>query len=324
MIPVGVPGYPEAPNVDGQLPHLIPATPELFDLLDLQLVEGRRFTAADDKGAPVVIVNTTMATTIWPNSSAVGKCIRIGFDSSFDPFSAAGPPGPPTTTPCREIVGVVRDVRQRSVVPSGIENRLMQYFVPFSQVPAPEGGAPAGARAWGLLVRTSGSPEGLIAPIRNLVVGGRTDLPFLHVRPYADLLARQMRPWRLGAVLLSLFGALALGVAAVGLYAAFAHLVGQRRREMAIRIAIGARPAGVLTMILGEAAVMAAAGIVCGVLVILVSAPWLASMLFDTKPADPMVLGSAALLMIGVAAAATFMPARSASRTDPITLLRVE
>ncbi len=115
--PIGVPGMAESPSVNGQLPFLIAATPEFLDILGIDIVQGRRFTADDERGAPVVIVNQTMARTVWPGESALGKCIRIGFDPSFDPFTAAGPPGPPTTVPCREVVGVSRDVRQRSVVP---------------------------------------------------------------------------------------------------------------------------------------------------------------------------------------------------------------
>ena len=117
---------------------------------------------------------------------------------------------------------------------------------------------------------------------------------------------------------------LALGVAAVGLYAAFAHLVSERRREMAIRLAIGARNGRVLVMILREGITVAAIGVVCGCLVAVAAGRWVQSMLFGTAPSDPLVLGSAALLMLVVATLATFLPARSASRSDPTLLLRAE
>ena len=126
--PIGVPGMAESPSVNGQLPFLIAATPEFLRILGIDIAEGRPFTRDDERGAPVVIVNQTMARTVWPGESALGKCIRIGFDPSFDPFTASGPPGPPTNVPCREVVGVARDVRQRSVVPGGAEDRLMQYL----------------------------------------------------------------------------------------------------------------------------------------------------------------------------------------------------
>ena len=161
-------------------------------------------------------------------------------------------------------------------------------------------------------------------PIRRLVLNGRTDLPFLQVRYYSELLQRQMRPWRLGTMLLVLFGALVLGVAAIGLCAAFAHSVGERRREMAIRIAVGAKPDGVLAMILREATVIAAVGVLCGCAATVLAGRWLQSMLFGTAPSDPLVLGSAAVLVVTVAVLATLVPACSASRSQPNSLLTAE
>jgi putative ABC transport system permease protein len=324
VLPVGIPGKADSPSVDGQLPYLLAATPELFEILGIEIVQGRRFTIADDRGAPVVIVNETMARGAWPGESAIGRCIRIGFDESFDPLTAQGPPGPPTSVPCREVVGVARDVRQRSVVPTGNESRLMQYFVPFSQVPPPPGRVSAGPMVQGLLLRTSIDSDSLTSTIRRAVVDGRTDLPFVQVRPYRQLLDRQMEPWRLGTVLLIVFGALALAVSAVGLYAAFSHAVAERRREMAIRMAIGAGPSRMLAMILREAAVIAGVGVLCGSVVTILGGRGLSSMLFGTAPSDPLVLGSAALVMIAVSVLATLLPARNAARTDPASLLRTE
>jgi hypothetical protein len=323
--PMSVPGMTKPPNANGQLPFLIAATPELLDILRLEFVEGRRFTAADDTGTPVVIVNQALAQAIAPGLSAIGKCFRIGYDPSFDPEVSPGPPTPPLSLPCREIVGVVRNVRQRSLLPTGAEDRLMQYFVPYSQVPPPPGFTGAKEReVWGLLIRAGVGAEALASPIRKLVVGGRTDVPFLNVRRYSQLLDRQIRPWRLGSILLALFGALALGIAAIGLYAAFAHSVSQRRREMAIRIAIGARPAKVLLMILRESVTLAVGGVVGGIVTALLASRWVQSMLFGIAPSDPAVLGAAALLMVIVATVATLLPARSAARTDPNSLLRAE
>jgi ABC-type antimicrobial peptide transport system permease subunit len=200
----------------------------------------------------------------------------------------------------------------------------MQYFVPFNQVPPPPAGIGTGPGIQGLLVRTALGPDVVAPSIRSAVVDGRSNLPFLRVRWYADVLDRQVRPWRLGTVLLSLFGALALAVAGVGLYAAFAHSVAERRREMAIRLAIGARTRGVLLMILREAGLVSAFGIMCGCLMTVAAGRWLQSMLFGTVAFDPLALGATAAIMLTVTTVATFVPARSASRTDPSTLLRVE
>jgi predicted permease len=321
--PISVPGLVDPPNIGGQLPFLIAATSELFDVLGLQIVEGRRFAAADMPGAPVAIVNETMARTVWPGRSALGRCFRIGFDPAFDPSMAAGPPSPPLSAPCLEIVGVVRDVRQRSVVPANNEARLMQYYVPFG-LKVMQGGGGTMPQIHGLLVRANADPDALAGPIRRLVIGHRTDLPFLDVRPYAELLDSQMRPWRTGTALLTVFSALALVVSAIGLYAAFAHSVAERRHEMAVRIAIGARPAGVLLMILREAGRLAVAGIVCGWIAAALAGRWTESMLFGTTPADPLVAGAGAVLLLAVAASATFLPARTAARSDPSALLRAE
>jgi ABC-type antimicrobial peptide transport system permease subunit len=176
----------------------------------------------------------------------------------------------------------------------------------------------------GLLVRANVDASALIAPIRRAVLNGRTDLPFVEVRPYADLLRQQMRPWRLGATLLTLFGVLTLGVAATGLYAVFAHAIRERRQEMAIRIAIGAHPSRVLAMILAESFRLAALGVLCGSALAIVAGRWVQSLLVGVTASDPAVLGVSAALMLVVAIVATLMPARAAAKTDPTALLRAE
>jgi putative ABC transport system permease protein len=321
--PIAVPGHAEPPSVGGQLPNLIASTPELFKILGIRVIEGRPFSDDDARGAPVVIVNQTMALATWPGDSAIGKCIRIGFDPDFDPETATGPPTPSAAVPCRAVIGVTADVRQRSLVPTGNEAKLMQYYVPITQVPQPPF-APVQSPVWGLMLRLHGHDDGTVSSIRRAIVGTRTHLPFLRVIPYAQLLDRQKRPWELGTILLAIFSAVALAVAAVGLYAAFAHAVGERRHEMAIRLAIGARPSGVRRMILGEALMLAGAGVAIGCVLAMLSGRWIGAMLFHTAPSDPLVLGFAALLMLLVAAAATLMPALAASNADPSVLLRVE
>jgi ABC-type antimicrobial peptide transport system permease subunit len=259
---------------------------------------------------------------VWPGESAIGKCIRIGFDPGFDPETAVGPPTPSAVVPCREIVGVARDMRQRSLVPTGDEARLMQYFVPFSQVPVPPFIPHPDRGAWGLLLKLDTDVAAVAPAVRRTIVGSRTDLPYVRVRPYSELLERQMRPWRLGTMLLGLFSALAVCVGAVGLYAAFAHAVSIRRREMAIRVALGARPQRLVRLVLREAVLLASAGIAAGWLAAALGGKWLQSMLYDTSRTDPIVLGGAGLLMLLVVLAATFIPARAASQADPARLLR--
>ena len=128
----------------------------------------------------------------------------------------------------------------------------------------------------------------------------------------------------MGTRLLALFSGLALIVAAVGLYAAFAHSVGQRRRELAMRIAIGARPRGVMLMILRESGGLALAGVASGSVAATIAGRWTRSLLYGTIAIDPLVLGAAAAVMLVVATAATLVPAIAASRADPCDLLRAE
>jgi len=319
--PISIPGRPE-PNVDQQLPFLIASTQELREILGITVSAGRWFTAADERGTQVVVVNETMAAAVWPRESAVGKCIRIGFDPDFDPFTADGPPVPSAKVPCREVIGIAHDVRQRSVVPTGSEAALMQYYVPFAQVPGPPPGLPEGPRINGLLVRTSGAAAGLPQAVRRVVTSGQVDIPYVRVRPYADLFERQLRPWQVGTTLLTIFSALAVGIASVGLYAAFAHMVTQRRREIAIRIAIGAAPGAVQTMILREAGIITTGGILIGAAAAVAGARSATALLFAVPAADPLVLGASAALMLSVAAAATILPARVAAGTAPAILLR--
>jgi hypothetical protein len=253
----------------------------------------------------------------------VGKCIRIGFDDDFDPAMADGPPTPSAKVPCREVIGVAKDIRQRSLLPVDNEARLMQYFVPLAQVPRPPF-MPPDPMVRGLLLRTTVGADVLAPSIRRLIVAGRTDLPFLRVVPYRQLLEPQLRPWRMATTLLLLFGALALGVAAIGLYAAFAHAAGERRHEMAIRLALGANPAGIQRMVLREGLTIASIGVVAGAIAAAIAGRWAQALLFETAPSDPIVLGSAAALMLLVVIAATLPPARSASRADPLALLKAE
>jgi len=324
--PISIPGRAEPPSVGGQLPFLTAATPGFLRILGIQVTEGRGFVDADDLGTPVVLLNQTMARSLWPQGSALGKCIRVGFDPDFDPQSfdpTSGPPMPTDKTPCREVVGVFKDVRQRSVLPVDGEDRLMQYLVPFSQVPKPPFAAHP-TRIRGLLLKLEPRGDISSAAIRRAALAGNTDVPYLRVRPYAQLLDGQMRPWTTGARLLGFFSALAVAISAIGIFAAFAHAVGERRREMAIRLAMGARPDGVRRLIVSEALAMAGGGVTLGLLFAVMAGRGLQSLLFGTSPADPLVLALSSGVMLLVAALAAFLPAREAARADPSVLLRAE
>src|SRR4029079_5986261 len=180
--PISVPGLADPPSVDRQLPFLQAATPELFDILGLRIVEVRKLAASDDTRGTAVVVNETMARTVWPGESAIGKCIRVGFEPNFDPETATGPPPPGPSVACRQVVGVAHDMRQRSLVPTVNEDHLMQYFVPFSQVPVPPFVPNSDRGACGLRLRVDAAAAAVAPAIRRAVVGSRADVPFVRVR----------------------------------------------------------------------------------------------------------------------------------------------
>jgi hypothetical protein len=320
--PIAVPGLADPPSVDGQLPFLSAATPEFFSVLGMTLTRGRLLNAADERGTPVAVVNESMARGAWPGRDPIGQCFRIGFGPDFDPFTADGPPVPPLSLPCREVVGVVKDMRQRSVLPDGGEDRLMQYFVPFSQMPAPPMGDGNGAEISGLLVRVRAGVDRVDREVGDALAAAANDVAPVKVQRYEDLFERQMRPWQLGATLLVLFGAIALVMGSVGVYAAFAHVVSSRQRELAIRSALGADRAQLARMVFGNVLVVAATGIGVGGALALAGGQYIASLLFRTVPYDPVVFAGAAALVSAIAAIAGTVPSRSASRTEPSTLLR--
>jgi putative ABC transport system permease protein len=302
---ITVPGVGE-PRVNGQLPSLIPLTPEAFDILRIDIVQGRRLTAQDDRGAPVVVVSETMASAIWPGTNAIGKCIRIGWP--FDP------------APCREVVGIARDWRRERAE----GRRDIHYYVPFAQgLAAPDGLMPASI-AEGVLIRQRPFVGLSVDDIRLAVTNGRTDLPFVSVASYASLEAPRLAHWVTGMQLLAIFGALALATAALGLYAAFAHAVAERRREIAVRLAVGASRQSIVRMILLEGTALAGRGAISGIIVATL-AGWVARSLIVGLSSPGLLVSAISMsLVLGGAVAATWLPARAASKADPGELLRVD
>jgi hypothetical protein len=294
------------------------ATPAYLDMMNVRLRAGRLFTPRDTTGAPlVVLVNETMARTAWPGQSPIGKCIRAGHAGGpefGDPMFAAA------FLPCREVVGVVRDSRARSLRTEGGEAKLMQYYVPIGQTPpAPFPNVP---NAHGLLVRTSGDPERHVAAIQRIIQSTSTVPVFARVRPYQSLIDPQLRSWRLGATLFSAFGILALGIAAVGLFAVVSYLVAQRTREIGVRLALGGSSGGVVGLVIRDAVRLAAIGGLAGLVIAVAGAPVVQAMLFETSARDPVIALGAAAVLLAVTIGAAAIPAWRAGRVSPMTVLR--
>jgi predicted permease len=316
--PINIPGYDLPPPDVQQLPIMYGATSKYLAMMGVRLRDGRLFTDRDRHGSPlVVLVNETMARTAWPGQSAIGKCIRAGVASfDGDPMAAAA------TLPCREVVGVVRDSRARSLRTEGNEDKLMQYYVPFAQLPSTPVPNPSSVHA--ILVQTEGTPDRLVAPVQRIIQGTSTVPAYARARPYQELIDPQLRSWRLGATLFSAFGALALGIAAVGLFAVVSYLAAQRTQEIGVRLALGGTGGTVARLVVGDAVRMAGAGALVGTLVAMAAAPLVQSMLFQISAREPVsALGAAALLLV-VTIGAAALPSWRASRVSPMTVLRTD
>lgn len=316
--PIHVPGYAMPSPGAQQLPIMYAATPAYLDMMGVKLREGRLFTHGDTTGTPlVVLVNETMARTMWPGRSAIGGCVQAGHAGDpmlGDPMAAAA------FLPCRTVVGVVQDSRARSLRTEGNEAKLMQYYVPLGQSPpAPFPNIP---EYHGILVRSAGEPDRLVTPIQRLIQSTSSRPVYARVSPYQTLIDPQLRSWRLGATLFSAFGLLALAIAAVGLFAVVSYLVTQRTQEIGIRLALGGSTGGVARLVVRDAVKMAAVGGAAGSIVALVAAPLVQSMLFDTSARNPGVFAGSLLLLLTVAVGAAAVPAWRAGRVSPMRVLR--
>jgi len=318
--PIHVPGYAMPSPAAQQLPIMYAATPAYLDMMGVRLRAGRLLTRGDTTGTPlVVLVNETMARTMWPGRSPIGGCVQAGHVNDpmlGDPMSAAA------FLPCRTVVGVVRDSRARSLRTEGNEARLMQYYVPLGQAPAAP--FPNIPEYHGILVRTAGEPERWVTPIQRIIQRTSSRPVYARVSPYQSLIDPQLRSWRLGATLFSAFGLLALMIAAVGLFAVVSYVVTQRTREIGVRLALGGSAGGVAGLVVRDAVKMAAVGGVAGIAIGLVAAPLVQPMLFETSAREPAVLVGAAMVLLMVTMSAGAVPAWRAGRVSPMVVMRTD
>jgi predicted permease len=298
-LPVFLPGRDELPGV-GQnalgYPSFFAVDPDFFATMGLDILRGRGFGTVDAASAPeVVIVDATMARTFWPNGDALGQCVRVGAD----------------TVPCRTVVGVVQDTRR---TPTQARHGL-RYYLPLAQVPSRRSER-------FLFVRTTRSPESMIPAIRAAASGSSTAM--VEVFPMEELLDPYTKPWRLGRAVFVAFGVLSTIIATIGLYGVIAFGVVQRRRELGIRLALGAPKSRLVRSVMVVAGARTAAGCLVGVTGALLLGRRLQDLLFETSATDAWVFASA----LGVVAVATFvacaLPAWRAVRVDPTVSLKAE
>jgi predicted permease len=291
---ISIPGRDSLPN-DLQAPPMNPVAPEFFRAMGIRLIAGRELSPDDRAdGERVAVVNETMARRVWPGEAALGRCIKVGAD----------------TMPCTTVVGIVADVGFQSLR----EVPPPQFYVPVAQS---RGGTTF------IVARTDGSDAREVASrIRGALRGAHPNMESIDVRPIADLLAPEIRPFRLGAMMFGVLGGLALLLAGVGLYAVISFGVARRKRELGIRSALGARLNDVVGLVMGESVRLTAAGVVLGLVIALLLGRVVEAMLFGASPRDPTVFAVVAVTLVAVAALAGAIPAWRASRVDPVTALR--
>jgi len=245
----------------------------------------------------VVVINASMARKWWPNESAIGKRIKQGW--------------PQDDAPYREIVGVVGDVPQE-----GLDEPIRtEVFLPMSQYPH---------ASLTLLVRTSRPPMSLAKSAIATIHSIDKDQAVTAVQPMTQYIAESLARRRFQALLLGLFGGLALLLASVGIYGVVSYGVSQRRREIGIRTALGAAPGDVLRLVFRQALRRTAAGMAIGAVGAVALTRFLSSLLFGVAPTDPLTFGAVGLVVAGVVALACARPARRAMAVDPATVPRSE
>jgi predicted permease len=283
---------------------------DYFRAMGIRLREGRFFEPGDNRpGVPVALINAALARRFFPNEDPVGKLIWMAPPESLLPPGAV-PAG--FRFPRSRIVGVVEDV----------------HYGGLKDSPPPEVYAPLAQSDWlptmAVAVRTSVKPGSLVASIRSEMAAMDRNLPMAHIATMEEAAGSAVALPRVHTWLLGVFGLLALGLAAVGLYGVIAQAVAQRRHEVGVRIALGARPGAIVATIVARAMTLVAVGLAAGCGLALFLTRLMASLLFGITPTDPRTFAGAAVALIVTGAAASYLPARRAAAVDPIATLRCD
>jgi predicted permease len=273
------------------------ASPGFFQGLHIPLLRGRLFDDRDGPSAPpVAVINAALARKQWPNESSLGKIIQFGsMDGDLRPFT---------------IVGVVGDIREGSLA----EAPQPTFYAYYRQ-------RPVRASNFYFVIDGTGAPTSLIVAARRVVHDLRPDIP-PRFRTMDTVLADSLADRRFTLLLLGAFGAAALLLATLGVYSVISFLVTQRRQEIGVRVALGARSEDVLRLVLRQGATLAVVGIVIGAVAALGLTRLIAGLLYGVSAADPVSFVAVMALLTLVALVASFIPARRASRVDPMTVLR--
>ncbi len=298
MTSLNIEGRPDDPgNTPMGVIHA--SGPGYFRTMGIPLLRGRDFTDHDDmRSAPVIIVNETLAKTFWPDGDAVGKHMLPGFSTSGQ-------------YQMREIVGVVGDVKHQGLK----SNAVPEFWFAQAQMPV---------TSMTLVVRTAGDPHALVAPVRSVVQEMDANAPVFGVLTAEEYMARSVAPTRFDMTLLASFAAVALVMTAVGLYGVISFFVSQSTREIGIRVALGAQRRDALRFVMRQGMSLTLAGVVIGL-----AAAWgltrvMTGLLFGVGATDAATFAGVSLMLLVIAALACYVPARRATKVDPMVALRYD
>jgi predicted permease len=286
-------------------PGQVIASDGYFEAMGATLVAGRYFTADDTQGRQrVMMVDERLARRFWPNGDALGK--RMYFPSDINNLTA-----PPKEDQLMTIVGIVEPMRLRALVDTQAQ-KTGTYFFPLAQ---------SLARTLGLAIRTTQSPESVIAPARRELAQIDPEMPFYDVRTLEERVSRSLMDRRTPMILATGFAGVALFLAAIGIYGVLAYQVSQRRREIGIRMALGAASTNIFNLVLREGGMVIGLGAVLGLAGAFFLRRTLQAQLYETGAMDPRVVAGVAGVLIVVALSACVLPARRAAKTDPLVAL---
>jgi putative ABC transport system permease protein len=273
-------------------------SPGYFKAQGIQLLEGRVFTESDGGDTPpVVVINEAMARRCWPNQVLIGR--RISFDSRN---------GQPVW---RQIVGVVKSVRHMALD----EEPRPEIYIPFTQYPL---------AFMTLVARTDGAPLSFVAAVRSQVQAVDKDQPISNIRTMEERLAGTVSQRRFNLILLAIFAGLALSLAAIGIYGVMSYLVTERTHEIGVRMALGAQTRDVLRLVIRQGMTLALTGVVIGLITALGLTRLINNLLFGVSTTDPVTFSVIPLLMALMALLACYLPARRATKVDPLVALKYE
>ena len=302
-ITISIEGRPDPAPGQGKRPGIATrvVSPHYFQTMSIPLLQGREFSDQDKVDSPAVaVINETMARRLWPDQDPTGKRITPGALTSTDPDDWI------------TVVGVVKDVRQFELVADPKPQMYLSYVQAGFFAPND------------LVVRTDLEPLSLAASVRRAVWEVDKDQPVSKIRTMEEIVSESVARQRFSMLLLGVFAALALALAAVGIYGVMSYSVAQRTREFGIRMALGAQPGDVLKLAVGQGLKLVIAGIVIGLGASFLLTRVMASLLFRVSATDPLTFITISLVLVGVALLASFVPALRATKIDPMEALRYE